>query len=128
MDDCLIDTHVLIWMAQQPENIPAKAKETILSADKIFLSHVSVWEMAIKIKTGKLDVGNLSNFLYSSVANYKLVMLPISLKHIFSTQELPLHHRDPFDRLLIAQAISEKLTFITVDKAFDAYGINTVWN
>lgn len=127
MEGCLIDTHVLIWMAQQPENIPAKAKEILLSSNNIFLSHVSVWEIAIKIKTGKLEVGNLSDFLYSSVANYRLAFLPISLTHIFYTQQLPLHHRDPFDRLLVAQSLFEKLPFLTADNAFDAYGINKVW-
>lgn len=128
MKGCLIDTHVLIWMAQQPENIPAKSKEILLSATNIFLSHVSVWEIAIKIKTGKLDVGNLSKFLYSSVTNYRLILLPISLRHIFYIEQLPLHHRDPFDRLLIAQSLSEQLLFITADGAFDAYGIDKVWS
>jgi PIN domain nuclease of toxin-antitoxin system len=128
MEGCLIDTHVLIWMAQQPENIPAKSKEILLSSTKIFLSHVSVWEIAIKTKTGKLDVGNLSDFLYSSITNYRLTLLPISLRHIFYTHELPLHHRDPFDRLLIAQAASEQLTFVTADKAFDDYGVSRIWS
>jgi len=128
MKKYLIDTQILIWMAQQPNNISVLAKDILESENELFLSHVSVWEIAIKIKTEKLNIENsLSEFIKSSVEKYSLKLFPISLQHIYYTQQLSLHHRDPFDRLLIAQSMSENLPIISSDDAFDAYDVKRIW-
>ncbi len=128
MKKYLIDTHVLIWMAQQPENLSVLSKGILESANELFLSQVSVWEMAIKIKAEKLNiVADLSWFIQSSIEKYKLEVLQISLPHIYHTQQLPLHHRDPFDRLLIAQSMSENIPIISSDDVFDVYDVERIW-
>jgi PIN domain nuclease of toxin-antitoxin system len=128
MKKYLIDTQVLIWMAQQPENLSSLSRAILESENELFLSFVSIWEMAIKIKVQKLNIEiDLSDFIGSSIEKYNLKLFPISLQHIYFTQKLSLHHRDPFDRLLIAQALSEKMHLISSDVAFDAYDVQRIW-
>ncbi len=128
MKKYLIDTQVLTWMAQQPENLSSLSRAILESENELFLSFVSIWEMAIKIKVQKLNIEiDLSDFIGSSIEKYNLKLFPISLQHIYFTQKLSLHHRDPFDRLLIAQALSEKMHLISSDVAFDAYDVQRIW-
>jgi PIN domain nuclease of toxin-antitoxin system len=96
--------------------------------NEIFFSASSAWEIAIKYKGGRLDLPDLpEKFIPRRLLSYRLRMLDIGLQHVLSAGALPLHHHDPFDRLLIAQAKIEKLTIATPDKAFDAYGVPLLW-
>lgn len=128
MDKYLADTHVLLWMAELPENIPTRPKAILESGNVILLSHVSVWEIAIKAKTQKLELQfDLSDYIDFSISRYGFQLFPITLQHINYTQQLTLHHRDTFDRLLIAQSFVENIPVISSDEVFDLYGVQRIW-
>lgn len=119
----LLDTHVFIWWADQQENLSA----TVLSAlkdeaNEIILSVASVWEMQVKVQLGKLKLGKpLRELVASQVATNDLKILTIELPHVLVLDTLPFHHKDPFDRLLIAQSIQEDVTLVSADPQFAAY-------
>ena len=123
----LLDTHTLLWWAESEPQLGRRAGDCIADASRVFVSDVSLWELAIKVRAGKL---NLRPTFHAWVARCRcqprLASLPIDLAHIRHTTVLPLHHRDPFDRLLVAQALVEDLTIITVDRAFAAYGASVL--
>ncbi len=124
----LLDTQILIWLAQSPDSISNTAKLFLFTDVKLMLSHVSIWEIAIKIKTGKLQLDdNLDKFISIALQKQNLELLPISLPHIYQTQQLELHHRDPFDRLLAAQSIVENMPIISSDEIFDQYQVQRIW-
>ncbi len=124
----LLDTQIIIWLEENPANIANEVRDQILAETTAYFSKASVWEMAIKIKTGKLSLKQpLDLFIDNFQIDYKFKLLDISLQHIYQTQQLPLHHRDPFDRLLIAQSIIENIAVISSDVIFDAYGIRRIW-
>ncbi|MBA4138939.1 MAG: type II toxin-antitoxin system VapC family toxin [Segetibacter sp.] len=124
----LLDTQIIIWLEENPANIANEVRDQILAETTAYFSKASVWEMAIKIKTGKLSLKQpLDLFIDNFQIDYKFKLLDISLQHIYQTQQLPLHHRDPFDRLLIAQSIIENIAVISSDGIFDAYGIRRIW-
>lgn len=128
MTSYLLDTQIIIWLEESPQRLPERLRTIISDADSIQISSVSVWEMAIKIKTGKLSLPKqLDMIIDAFLSDYKAALMNVSLPHIYATQQLPLHHRDPFDRLLIAQSIVESIPVISSDAAFDAYGINRIW-
>ena len=94
----------------------------------VTLSVASIWEMTIKLKIGKLSVvGDLKDIVQQQVQVNRIHLLAISSVHALKTLDLPLHHRDPFDRMLIAQALSEEMTLITTDASMTAYGVNVWW-
>jgi PIN domain nuclease of toxin-antitoxin system len=125
----LLDSHTLIWFSI---NSPRLSKEAInLLEDRqnqLFLSLVSVWEMQIKIQLGKLklDLG-LPKVIDDQIKQNDLRLLPIRLSHIWRLETLPHHHKDPFDRLLIAQAIVENFSILSVDDIFDRYRVERLW-
>ncbi len=124
----LLYTEIIIWLQQNPADIANVVRDQILAETTAYFSKASVWEMAIKIKTGKLSLKQpLDLFIDNFQIDYKFKLLDISLQHIYQTQQLPLHHRDPFDRLLIAQSIIENIAVISSDVIFDAYGIRRIW-
>lgn len=124
----LLDTQTLIWIEQQPEHLSAVSRERIATETPIYYSAVSVWEMAIKLKTGKLSLPlPLPDFVTKFRRGYGASYMPIELLHIYKIQELPLHHRDPVDRMLIAQSLIENVPVISSDTAWDTYGVNRIW-
>ena len=118
----LLDTHVLIWW-DEGARLRAEAKRAIRDADQVYVSAVSGWEIAIKTALGRLHPRR-------TVAEAILVSgfeeLPVRLRHAEALGRLPPHHRDPFDRMLAAQALAEGLTVVTRDPAFGAYGVRVV--
>ena len=117
----LIDSNAFIWMVSQPGELSVASREILADpANDRFLSIVSMWELAIKLSLGKLA---LPGTLQAAVDGMGAEMLPITLAHIGCIQTLPFHHRDPFDRMMIAQAIEEGLTVVTRDRHFQAYGV-----
>lgn len=125
----IIDTQVLIWWTNDVSNISPRVQDIIFALDnELWLSLASVWEMQIKISLGKLDLPRqLPDIIATQIEENQIKILPIELSHIYAVGQLPLHHRDPFDRLIIAQSLVEKMTIASIDKAFDAYSIERIW-
>jgi len=125
----LLDTHAFLWMAGAPEKLGAAARECIeATASELFLSVASVWEMAIKKSLGRLDLpSELPDFLAEQLAATRTSLLEVRSEHALRVETLPWHHRDPFDRLLVAQASFEKLTLLSQDEALDDYESRRVW-
>jgi PIN domain nuclease of toxin-antitoxin system len=127
----LLDTHAFLWLINDDyaHLRGSKAVELFLANDaQPFLSLASVWEMAIKTRLGKLALEQpLDSFIPQQLQRNQIELLPINFEHILQTLQLPFHHRDPFDRLLIAQAISEEMTLLSADGAFSAYNVKQVW-
>ncbi len=117
----LLDTHIFLWSVTSEKAIPKVARDFIIRADKVYISSVSLWEIAIKAKLGKLsvDIDKLIEIITSS----GFQELPLTAQHVLSVDQLPKPslHKDPFDRMLIAQAISEPLRFLTADKKLQKY-------
>jgi PIN domain nuclease of toxin-antitoxin system len=125
----LFDTHALLWLVNGSALLSENAKSLFSEPQNDFyLSLASVWEMAIKIKIGKLHVPSpLKQFISEQLPLNGIKILNIKLEHVIEVADLPLHHRDPFDRLIIAQGLVENLPIITVDKIFDDYGVQRLW-
>lgn len=116
----LLDTHVVLWQLSGERELSAPARDAISTADDLLFSVVSFAEIGVKAAVGKLDV---PEDLQARIADSGVRTLGLSPAHGLAVRGLPVHHRDPFDRLLIAQAMTERLTVVTADTRFDAYGI-----
>jgi len=125
----LVDTHTFIWALLHDHRLSPNAKQILTSDEhELFFSLVSLWEFAIKIKTGKLNaLGSSVAYLRDEMENYSMQLLPIRYEHILQLEALPVHHNDPFDRLLIAQAITESLPILTHHSIFSAYPAKILW-
>ncbi len=124
----LLDTQALLWWFGDDASLSAKAKRAISSADnEILVSAASVWEISIKNKSGKLEAQELLDGLERELSDAGFVALPISHQHALRAGSLVTHHKDPFDRMLIAQAQTENLPLISNDSIFDRYGIRRIW-
>ncbi len=129
MEKYLIDTQVLLWHSENPHKISATAN-TIINSDSILcLSIVSFWEIAIKVKTGKLQLPYTSiiDYYNQSILKGKIIVLDVTKEDIAKTIDLELVHRDPFDRLIIATAIQNNMSVISSDDLFDKYPIKRIW-
>jgi PIN domain nuclease of toxin-antitoxin system len=115
----LLDTHIYIWWLKDDAHLSKKARSIIVDADVVYVSSISIWEAAIKIHLGKLDA-NIKE-LISSIESEGFLELPLTANHAALVAELPDYHRDPFDRVLIAQAICEPLRLISVNGALKPY-------
>lgn len=123
----LLDTHAFLWAAIEPEKLSATAQEVCESAELV-VSVATVWEIAIKVQIGRLVVpGSVRTFIADQLRRGALDLLPISAAHALRASELPLTHRDPFDRMLAAQSLEERIPLITRDPAFGAYQVDTIW-
>jgi PIN domain nuclease of toxin-antitoxin system len=119
----LLDTHFLLWAALDPARLSAKARRLLESRDQpLFFSHASLWEVAIKVSLGRPDFAVEPGEFRENLLNAGLQELQIDARHIQRVALLPWIHRDPFDRLLVAQAIEEGLTLLTADRTLKAYG------
>ena len=125
----LLDTHTLLWFITEGEELSDRARRLILdSSSEILLSIASLWEIAIKVNIGKLALDKSFNQLFPDELDFHgIEILDITIDNLVQLTALPLHHRDPFDRLIIAQALVESLPIIGVDEIFDTYGISREW-
>ena len=125
----LLDTHVLLWFQADDPKLSATARAAILDpANERWLSPISLLEIAIKVRIGKLPLSAPFGVLYpSTLAADDIHVLPLEADHIEPLTTLPLHHKDPFDRLIVATALVEGLTLVSADAAFDAYGVGRIW-
>ncbi len=122
----LLDTHSLLWYLTAPEKLPAAAHRAIQAAENdVFASLASAWEISVKVALGKLvfDAQGLAQALPAAGVE----QLGISLEHTARIANLPPHHRDPFDRMLVAQALCESMTLVSRDRALARYGIRLLW-
>lgn len=128
MGHYLLDTHTAIWFFNGDDMLSQNAKNVILDPSNIkYLSTASAWELSIKISIGKLDFkGKAAGFTFLAEEN-GFIITPIKTEYLTILETLPFIHRDPFDRLLIATAISEKMTIITTDKNIVRYDVNHIW-
>jgi PIN domain nuclease of toxin-antitoxin system len=125
----LLDTHVFIWLDSVPERLSDKALVVCQDQNNaLYLSMASVWEMQIKQQLGKLNLKlPLKRLIEEQCANNGLQILPIAIHHIYALNELPLHHNDPFDRLILAQSKLEKLHLASADTIFNRYDVDLIW-
>jgi len=124
----LLDTQIIIWLESDKRKIPATISDAISQASEVFFSKVSIWEMSIKLSIGKLELNqSLQTFTRNFSQDYGFHLLEIDLQHIYASQFLPVHHRDPFDRLLIAQSLTEKMPIVSSDELFDLYQVHRIW-
>ncbi len=124
----LIDTQILLWIFSDPAKLPSQIAQIIKKPQNTLLvSTVSFWEIAIKSSLGKLTLPFPIDDLASETASNNISLLHIKVSHTLKVADLPHHHKDPFDRLIISQAIVENLPVISSDDAFSAYEIDLVW-
>jgi PIN domain nuclease of toxin-antitoxin system len=125
----LLDTHALLWFLKDDPQLRATAKAAIEDpANRKLVSIASCWEIAIKAGLGKLTLGEPAAVLLPrEIARNNFDILSISLSHATAVESLPQHHKDPFDRMLVAQSQIEGLPVVSADTVFDAYGVTRIW-
>ena len=125
----LLDTHTFLWVAIDSPSLSPTAKELFLDTkNKLYLSIASIWEMSIKYSLGKLTFHKpFEAFVLDMLQENAIQTLPIDFRHVTRVTSLAFHHRDPFDRLLISQALEEKISILGCDKLFDLYGVERFW-
>lgn len=128
----LIDTHVFLWFVSDAKELSKTAKSLIeYGNNEILISIASLWEISIKTALGKLSIKGRYESVIDDVSDNSIHILPIDFSHTVEQNRLPFYHRDPFDRIIISQAIVDKTDFISSDAAFDAYlndkSIKRIW-
>ena len=124
----LLDTHTLLWAILDDKKLSANAKKCIVETkNTCYFSIVSLWEITIKHSLGSLDLKMTLNECFNIITDSGFNELPISKNHLIELDSLPYHHKDPFDRILIAQAIHQRLSIITKDTLISNYNVQTVW-
>jgi PIN domain nuclease of toxin-antitoxin system len=125
----LLDTHSWLWMRAEPDRLSEPSRELLRDpSSELFFSAASAWEIAVKFATGKLRLPEPPvDFVAQRLAEDRVSALPILIAHALHAGELPPHHRDPFDRLLIAQARIEGLTLLTADREIAKYDVPILW-
>jgi PIN domain nuclease of toxin-antitoxin system len=125
----LLDTHTFIWFDSQPVQLSDTCRSMLADQNNsLFLSIASIWEMQIKCQAGRLNLRlPLSRLIDEQLQNAGLEILPVKAQHVYELQNLPDVHRDPFDRIMIAQAIVEKMSFMSKDSVLGGYPVQQVW-
>jgi PIN domain nuclease of toxin-antitoxin system len=124
--ELLVDTHAALWVLEDAPQVPDAIRRLVTAEapPRSYISVASIWEVAIKVGIGKLEA---PPDLVAAAEASNFAVLPIEPRHAWRVRELPHHHRDPFDRLLVAQAIEERLPIVSADPRFDAYGVERIW-
>lgn len=125
----LLDTSVFLWFISDSDRLSINARNYIADmGNELILSVASLWEIAIKTSLGKLELlRSFDQLITTQLEENEVEVLPIELNHLSEVIKLPFHHRDPFDRIIIAQSMAEELPVITSDAAFQKYPINVIW-
>ena len=118
----LLDTHAFLWLVAGDQRLPPSARALVAAADQVMLSAASVWEAEVKRAAGRLAVPPVADAAHRSDVD-----LLVTAEHANAVAHLPLHHRDPFDRMLVAQAQLEGLVLVSKDEALRHYGVPTAW-
>ena len=123
----LIDTHVLLWGIQDASKVSDRVR-TLLPASDVWMSVVSLWEIMTKVQIGKLTLPSpVGDYLSEKLRMNGVSILPLTFAHVRRLEGIVLHHRDPFDRILVAQSLDENLPLVTADTAFEKYAVQTIW-
>ena len=125
----LLDTHTFLWWINNDPSLSETARDVISSErNDCFLSMASCWEMAIKASIGKLRLTKpVERFIPEELAANDFLLLNLDFRHVAKVETLPFHHRDPFDRLLVAQALTEKIFIVSTDVVLSDYGVKRIW-
>ena len=124
----LLDTHTFLWFINDSPELSSSAADLLESDVDLLLSTASLWEIAIKVSLNKLTLpDSYEQFIPQQITLNNIEILTITFEHLTIVSRLPFHHRDPFDRLLIAQSMSENLQIVSTDTQFDRYGISRKW-
>jgi PIN domain nuclease of toxin-antitoxin system len=125
----LLDTHTFLWWVADDPQMSVTTKNIIVNPDNdIYLSVISAWEIIIKVGTGKLSLSEPPEiYIPNPIASNQFEILPVQISHILKINSLPNFHKDPFDRLLIAQSLVEDFSLITIDSAITQYPVKTIW-
>ena len=124
----LLDTHTFLWAISEQEKLSERAQQIYTGSHDLKLSVASLWEALVKVKAGKLPLPRPAGpYLIGELKKNHIEVLPIKLDHVLRTETLPVYHRDPFDRILIAQSLEESLPLITSDSMFKRYGVQVIW-
>ena len=124
----LLDTHTFLWFLDDSPQLSQKGKALLEADNELLLSIASLWEIAIKLRLGKLTVAvPIEVLMTQQLTQNDIALLPITVAPLMIVSTLPLHHRDPFDRLLIAQAMVEQMPIVSADPTFDAYPVQRLW-
>lgn len=125
----LLDTHAFIWWNEGNPQLPAHVRQTLSDrSNQIWLSHASVWEMQIKVQIGKLNLKSpLADLIDQEIRLNRLRLLSIGYDDIMKLSQLPLHHRDPFDRMILAQTLTGSFQLVAKDSEFAPYGVPIFW-
>lgn len=124
----LLDTHAFLWALAGDERMSRLARDTFAGPTGLSLSIASFWEILIKVQSGKLNLPRPAGpYVLRKLAENGIEMLPISIDHLLALERLPMHHRDPFDRILIAQSLEENLPIVTSDPLFARYDVHLIW-
>jgi PIN domain nuclease of toxin-antitoxin system len=125
----LLDTHTFLWALQSPAKLSATSRAVITDPDaELYLSIGTPWELAIKTKIGKLNAAPILSRFGELISSGAYKILDTRSEHVINAGLLPLHHRDPFDRLLVAQALDFRIPIISRDDKLDLYGVRRIWN
>jgi PIN domain nuclease of toxin-antitoxin system len=123
----ILDTHTFIWFIMGDPRITGNVRSQIEMNENV-LSIISVWEIAIKHSIGKLNLNSsFADFVEQQIIMTDIQLITIKIDHVLAVSQLPLHHRDPFDRILIAQAIAENIPILSADAIFDTYPVQRLW-
>lgn len=123
----LIDTHVLLWGLQDEAKLSSRVRDLLPTAE-VWISVASLWEIITKVQVGKLDLPRpVGDYLSAKLKSNGVSILPLVFEHVRRLEKLPLHHRDPFDRILIAQSLQEKLPLVSADPQFEKYPVRLIW-
>src|SRR5580698_4540761 len=124
----ILDTHAFLWALAGDERMSRLARETYAGPAGLFLSIASVWEILIKVQSGEVKLPRPAGpYVLKKLAENGIEMLPISIDHLLAIERLPMHHRDPFDRMLICQSLGENVPIITSDPMFRRYSVEIIW-
>ena len=124
----ILDTHTFLWAIADDRRMSQKARDLFIGRSELVLSVASIWEILIKVQLRKLSLPRPAGpYVIRTLAENQIKTLPIELDHLLAFEDLPLHHRDPFDRMLIAQALEEGLPIVTADPEFSRYPVEVIW-
>lgn len=124
----LLDTHTFLWAISDDPRLSRWAQKTFTGPNDLWLSVASIWEILIKVQTGRLPLPEPAGpYVVRKLGENRIEVLPIKLDHVLAIEKLAEHHRDPFDRILIAQSTEENLPLITADPIFERYPVEVIW-
>jgi PIN domain nuclease of toxin-antitoxin system len=125
----LLDTHTFLWILNTPEVLPPQVQNIVRDPHAaLMVSIATPWEMSIKVANGKLDAADILGDFEGALLRGQFKVLETGIPQVIRSAQLPFHHRDPFDRLLAAQALDLQIPLISLDRIFDAYGVKRIWN